>query len=141
MRLKLEIKLKVRELTEDHPFSEIQEIYSKCGWGEGEKINLAIKGSYCYAMAYANSKVVGFSRVISDGISYALFVDTMVLPELKRRGIGHKLIHELVEYCKNRNIFMIKLISSEEARPFYKNYGFKECSSDAPGMILMLNNN
>ncbi|MBF0315567.1 MAG: GNAT family N-acetyltransferase [Oligoflexia bacterium] len=101
-------------------------------------IKTAIDGSYVVALAYIDSTPIGFARIISDGVAYALLVDTMINPKFQRKGIGTKIVEQLIHYCKERKIFMMKLISSKEGKIFYQKIGFKSCSSDEPGMILNL---
>ncbi|MBF0299710.1 MAG: GNAT family N-acetyltransferase [Oligoflexia bacterium] len=132
---------KIFNQMDDKPFKDIFEIYRQCHWGEDDVIiRKAIIGSFATIVAYRSNKPVGLARVISDGVAYALLVDTMVVPELKRSGIGTLLVRDLINYCKNKNIFMLKLISSNEGKLFYEKLGFKQCSNEEPGMVLYLQN-
>lgn len=52
-----------------------------------------------------------------------------VLPEHKRKGIGSKLMHQLLENCKDKRInklFLEVRISNEAAISIYKKVGFEQ---------------
>ncbi len=120
------------------PVCDVQHIYERCNWGSGDIIIKAIKNSFCTAIAYHCGEPVGIARMISDGVSYGLLVDTMVIDEHQRQGIGKKIVNELLSFCRSEKIHMVKLISSKEGIPFYKELGFKECGQEGPGMVLQL---
>ena len=130
--------VKLYEQPSEIPMDKVEKIYRNCGWGEGEIISIAVKGSYCNVLAFDNDIPVGFSRIISDGAAYALLVDTMVSPNHKRKGIGALMVNKLIEYCRSKNIYIIKLVSSNEAIGFYESLNFKQCEEDTPGMTLKL---
>ena len=49
-------------------------------------------------------------------------------PSYQKRGLGKKLINQIMKECKNENIKRIFLevsIKNKQALSFYKNYGFK----------------
>lgn len=120
------------------PICDVERVYELCNWGSGDAILRAVKNSYCTAIAYSSGEPVGIARVISDGVAYSLLVDTMVTPEMKRQGIGKKLVEKLISHCRDEKIFMMKLISSEEGKDFYHSLGFAPCSESEPGMTLKL---
>ena len=52
-----------------------------------------------------------------------------VAPCMRSRGIGRRLLYELINYCKNRNvkeIFLEVRESNLRAINFYESYGFKK---------------
>ena len=71
-------------------------------------------------------------RVLSDGVSDAYIQDLVVLPEYRKKGIGKKLITDLIQYCKSKNISWIALISEPNQEEFYKKIGFKEMANYTP---------
>ncbi len=94
----------------------------------------AIQYSWYLISAYDNNKLVGFGRIISDGILHALIVDLIVLPAYRKKGIGSKILTLLVERCKAFHICDIQLFCAKGKVDFYKKHGFDERPADAPGM-------
>jgi len=74
----------------------------------------------------------------SDGILYALICDLIVRPSHQDRGIGSALLGQLIERCRRQKIRVIWLFSAKGKSAFYKNFGFIERPTDAPGMQMSI---
>jgi len=109
------------------------------GWqgilSKGEqKLNESISNSWYSISAIDQGKVVGFGRILSDGVLHALICDLIVLPLYQGKGIGSFILKELLRKCNEKDILMIQLFAAKDKIAFYKNYGFEERPTDAPGM-------
>ena len=91
--------------------------------GESDKIKAAFLKSYKVVTARDGDKVVGAGRMISDGECYAWIHDIAVLPEYRKRGVGRRIMENLME---DNETLLIGLTSSFEAVEFYKKLGFKK---------------
>jgi len=81
-------------------------------------------------------RLVGFGRVVSDGVLYGMIYDMIVEPTHQGRGIGSEILRRLVERCRAAGLRDIQLFSARGKAPFYGKRGFENRPDDAPGMRL-----
>ena len=118
------------------------QLFETTGWnqayraGENE-LYQAISSSWYVLSAYDNNDLVGFGRVVSDGILYALICDLIVKPSHQDQGIGSTLLNKLIARCRRQQVRVIWLFSAKGKSAFYKNFGFVERPADAPGMQML----
>jgi ribosomal protein S18 acetylase RimI-like enzyme len=116
-------------------------LFETTGWNEeygldADHLNTALQHSWTSASAYDGDDLVGFGRVISDGILHALIVDLIVRPEYQRQGLGSTLLRELVARCREAGLKDIQLFCARGQAGFYEKFGFQIRPEDAPGMQL-----
>jgi len=88
-----------------------------------------------YAVSvYKDDELVGFGRVLSDGIYHALIADLIVSTKYQNQGIGSRVLKMLLDKCLAHNIRDIQLFAAKEKYAFYEKYNFKKRPNDAPGM-------
>lgn len=99
-----------------------------------------LKNSLFSICAYLGDELVGIGRVVGDGGIYFQIVDLAVLPSHQGKSIGKAIMTELMKYVsKNaRSGSFISLFSNKDLAEYYKKFGFKLRSSDAPGMSQMI---
>ncbi len=115
------------------------ELYLTTGWNNQYKFTIeevanALKNSWYSVSVYDSQKLLGFGRVISDGIQHALIVDLIVRSEYQGKGLGYQILDRLVLKCKANKIRDIQLFSAKDRFRFYEKYGFERRPEDAPGM-------
>ncbi|GMH04997.1 hypothetical protein Nepgr_006837 [Nepenthes gracilis] len=71
-----------------------------------------------------SGRLVGFGRVVSDLGLTASIHDVMVIPHLRRMGIGRLIVQKIVRMLTNREIFDIVVLCSKNERLFFKACGF-----------------
>jgi N-acetylglutamate synthase-like GNAT family acetyltransferase len=114
-------------------------LFSTTGWNveyhfSKSELEEAIKNSWFSMSAYKSEKLIGFGRVIADGIHHALIVDLIVHPEYQSKGIGSRILERLVKKCRDNNIRDIQLFAAGEKYQFYEKQGFERRPENAPGM-------
>jgi len=119
--------------------NDFYKLFITTGWNNKYKLSIqelydALKSSWYLVSAYKSSRLVGFGRVIADGIVHALILDLIVLPEFQNQGIGDKILILLVEKCKENNIRDIQLFCAKGYTGFYEKRGFRKRPDNAPGM-------
>tara|TARA_Y200000002_G_scaffold378887_1_gene387120 strand:+ start:604 stop:1041 length:438 start_codon:yes stop_codon:yes gene_type:complete len=77
-----------------------------------------------------DEKLVGFgslhlSKKIRGGL-IGFIEDIVVLEEYRKRGIGNKIINELINKAKKRGCYKLVLECREQTKNFYKKIGFNE---------------
>lgn len=94
----------------------------------------ALENSWYMVSVYKEKNLVGFGRIICDGVIHALILDLIVHPDYQNKGIGGMVLEKLVEKCKQHQIRDIQLFSAKGYAGFYEKRGFKKRTDDAPGM-------
>lgn len=125
---------KIPDKTEFYP------LYTATGWNERlnlgpQQLEQAIHNSFCVISVYQKDQLIGFGRVVSDGVVYATINDVMVSPAWQGQGIGSSIIRKLVRVCEQADIHSIHLFAARGAENFYKNLGFVSRPYDSPGMV------
>lgn len=90
---------------------------------ESEKIKTAFERSYKVVTAWDGEMLIGACRMLSDGICYAAIFDVGVLPEYQKKGIGKRLMQELLNGEEDMPIHLTSTFGNED---FYKKLGFKK---------------
>ncbi|MGD8961220.1 MAG: GNAT family N-acetyltransferase [Desulfobacterales bacterium] len=116
-------------------------LFETTGWNKSyqaspEELHQAISDSWYVLSAYENHRLVGFGRIISDGVLYALICDLIVNPSCQGQGIGSTLLDKLIAHCRSRGIRIIWLFAAKGKSAFYKKFGFRKRPTDAPGMQM-----
>jgi ribosomal protein S18 acetylase RimI-like enzyme len=119
-------------------------LYETTGWNNNQRnfpeddLFNAIKNSWYTICAYHNNQLIGFGRIISDGIYQTFICDLIVQPQFQDQGIGKEILEKLINHCKVNKIKWIQLTCAQGKAPFYEKFGFKARQIDAPGMQLFI---
>jgi GNAT superfamily N-acetyltransferase len=119
------------------------DLYLTTGWNDAYKITPpefmeALLNSWYCLSAYDDNRLVGFGRMICDGILHALILDLIVHPDFQGKGLGGEILSRLVEKCRESRIRDIQLFSVKGKAGFYRKLGFRERPEGAPGMEVKL---
>lgn len=118
------------------------ELRNSIGWDSKaeELVNEAIKNSAVVKLIKYDNKAVGMERAIGDGLYY-LVVDVVVNKEYQGKGIGKKLIYEIVKEIEDRmkdgQKVSINLMSMQGKEEFYEKCGFKKVPFDYTGFGMI----
>lgn len=118
---------------------DFYDLFLSTGWNDEFKLNSdelerAISKSYFTVSAYNGEFLVGFGRIVSDGIIHAMIYEMIIHPDYQRRGIGTEILNRLIQKCKEDKIRDIQLFCARGKKEFYKKHGFVSRPEDAPGM-------
>ncbi|NQX62719.1 GNAT family N-acetyltransferase [Paenibacillus qinlingensis] len=118
-------------------------LFQTTGWNANGAWNAdilyeAIKNSWYIVTLYDNEKLVASGRLVSDGYIQCFICEMIVSPEYQNRGIGKRIMNELLDHCKNNGIRWVQLACAKGKKEFYEKFGFQSRASDAPGMNLFL---
>ncbi len=94
----------------------------------------AIQNSWYAISIYRSNDLVGFGRIIADGVHHALIVDLIIHPDYQGKGLGSSLLGKLVQKCKDNRIRDIQLFAARDKFEFYEKFGFEKRPLNAPGM-------
>ena len=120
------------------------ELFQTTGWNDGDDgycftkqdLEIAIKNSWYAISIFDEKKLIGFGRVISDGVHHALIVDLIIHPNFQGKNLGSQLLERLVKRCKANDIRDVQLFAAKDKFGFYEKFGFEKRPVNAPGMQL-----
>ena len=91
---------------------------------------------------YDNDKIIGYGRIIGDGICFLYIHDVMVIPKYQNKKVGSQIMNKLLEkinQIKIENPYVrVYLGTSKGKEKFYERFGFitREDANLGSGMIL-----
>jgi ribosomal protein S18 acetylase RimI-like enzyme len=130
------MKISLSNSIENVEWSRMKEIYHSVGWTNHneEKIKKVFQSSNVVAIAYDEDNIAGFGRALSDGVFNAAIYDVVVDEHYQNKGIGQKIIENLLAQLKD--ISCVHLVSTSGNEEFYKKAGFRKMKT---GMARYLN--
>jgi len=73
-------------------------------------------------LAYAEGRLVGTARALSDGVCNGYIVDVWTLSAYRRQGIASAMMRRLLDRMPGQHVYLF----SDDAADFYKKVGFVE---------------
>jgi len=128
-----------RFATAPPPEGQFWILFQTTGWNEEyllsrNELMKAVSQSWYCVCAYDQDALVGFGRIVSDGILHAMIYDLIVLPSYQKCGIGSRILDMLVRKCRDTGIRDIQLFCAQGKQRFYEKRGFVSRPDNAPGM-------
>ncbi len=122
---------------------EYNYLFDIVGWGSYpvEVSKKALSNNIYSVSIYDNDKIIGYGRLIGDGIIFLYIHDVMVKPEYQGKGIGktimQKLLSKVEELRKENPDLLLYLGASKGKEDFYRKCGFitREEANLGAGMI------
>ena len=123
---------------------EFNYLYDAVGWGSyDEKVSEKSLANTMYSVSvYDDDKIIGYGRIIGDGICFLYIHDVMVAPKYQNKKIGSQIMNKLLEkvnQIKIENPYVrVYLGASKGKEKFYERFGFitREDANLGSGMIL-----
>ena len=96
------------------------------GWGSrvnnAERFRAIVEGAHRTVVALDAQRVVGFARALCDGVSNGYISMVAVSAELRRQGIGRRLVEHLMEQDGDDITWVLR--AGRESRAFWERLGF-----------------
>lgn len=109
---------------------EIIALYDDAGWtsytDEPDLLIKAIKNSQKVWTLWEGEKLIGLARIIGDGATICYLQDLLILNSYQGRGLGSRLIKEILKENEEIRQFVLLTDDAEETKNFYKKVGLKE---------------
>lgn len=123
---------------------EFNLLYDLVGWGSYNDTitQKALDNTFYSISIYDDEKIIGYGRLIGDGICFMYIQDVMVIPEYQNKKIGtiimNKLIDKIKEIEKENPNIRTYLGASKGKEKFYNKFGFvRRIDADLGyGMVL-----
>ncbi len=87
-----------------------------------EQLKNSFENSYATCIAYADNRIVGTARVLSDGVCNAYVIDVWTLTAYRRQGIARAMMQILLDKLKGQHVYLF----TDDVTEFYKKLGFTE---------------
>lgn len=122
------------ELDDDRSRLDLDVVHgflTRAYWAEGrtlETVARLVAGAARVVGVYRDGQTVGFCRVESDEVTYALLLDVFVLPQHRGRGLGIELVREAVELGPHADLRWE--LRTRDARSLYERFGFGPPDAD-----------
>ncbi len=123
---------------------EFNYLYDSVGWGAyDESITRQILKRNIYSVSiYDDNKIIGYGRIIGDGLAFIYIQDVMVVPNYQSKKVGTKIMNELLKEVDkikkiNQNVRVYLGVSLNKEK-FYEKFGFvtRQEYGLGAGMIL-----
>ncbi len=103
----------------------LADLRESVGWNrmENEHRNPLLT-SYYHIAAYEKEALIGYIDCVSNGVTDAYIQDLMVHPDYQGRGIGTDLMKKMIDYLRQKRIYMISVVFDESLKAFYEKFGF-----------------
>ncbi|MBD0387407.1 MAG: GNAT family N-acetyltransferase [Nostoc sp. C3-bin3] len=101
-----------------------------------EQLKASFSNSYTTCIAYAGDRIIGTTRVLSDGICNAYIVDVWTFTPYRHQGIASTMMRLLLEELLGQHVCLF----TDNALNFYKKLGFFEtetCMEQVVGKWLV----
>ncbi|WP_242057691.1 MULTISPECIES: GNAT family N-acetyltransferase [Nostoc] len=87
-----------------------------------EQLRASFTNSYATCIAYAGDRIIGTTRVLSDGICNAYIVDVWTFTPYRHQGIASTMMRILLGKLQGQHVCLV----TDDSIQFYKKLGFTE---------------
>lgn len=124
--------------------SEFNLLYDLVGWGHYSNniSKRALENTYYSVSIYDDERIIGYGRIIGDGICFMYIHDVMVDPKYQNQKVGtmimNKLLNQINKVKKENPDMRTYLGASKGKEGFYERFGFikRMDAGLGAGMIL-----
>ena len=81
----------------------------------------SFENSYAAVIAYANDRIIGTARVLSDGVCNAYIVDVWTLTKYRRHGVASTMMKMLLAKLEGQHVYLF----TDDAVELYEKLGFE----------------
>ena len=119
------INILVYKFNEKVSVKALADLRESVGWNRMDReYQNPLMTSYYHIAVYEKEKLIGYIDSVSNGVTDAYIQDLMVCPDYQGSGIGTALMDKMIEYLKEKRIYMISVVYEERLKPFYERFGF-----------------
>ncbi len=111
---------------------DVKRLYEDAGWtaytSDMASLMDALSQSLLVVTAWDKGVLVGLSRSVGDGLTIVYIQDILVLGSHQRKGIGSRMMQEIMEVYQKVRQKVLLTDDSTETRGFYQALGFMPCN-------------
>lgn len=105
----------------------IQSFLCNSYWGKGRSkkdVQLSINNSLNFGV-YQNGKQIGFARIVTDYLVFAMLLDVFILPEYRAKGYSKQLMKTILEFPELEKV-KTWMLKTKDAHGLYQQFEFAE---------------
>ncbi len=114
-----------KETLENVDWAEMKETLRRDNFDNGrtpEQLRRSFENSAVTCIAYAEGRIIGTVRALSDGVCNAYIVDVWTLNAHRHQGIASKMMQIVLDKLPGQHVYLF----TDDAVEFYYKLGFKE---------------
>jgi GNAT superfamily N-acetyltransferase len=125
------LEVELRHKVEAERLPQLMELFT-VGWWAAERVAddvtaMLAASDLVFALVHRpDDRLVGFARVLTDGVYLALVLDVLVAPDARGSGVGAMLMDAVVRHPRLAAVHSVELVCQPELFPFYRRWGFTE---------------
>ena len=102
----------------------LADVFERAPLGKRDPATLALsfKNSQVRCFVYADNKIIGAGRALSDGALWTVVFDVVLLPDYQGLGLGRALMDSLIA---QGGAFNVMLYAAPGKQPFYAKQDFR----------------
>ena len=118
------------------------QIREDAGWGSisNETADLSLEGSLFGVCLFDGETLIGFSRLVGDGVLYFYIADVIVSPSHGGKGYGSLLMEVMMDYVQShvQTGATIAVLSAPGQEKFYERFNLTPCPNRLFGQGLSM---
>lgn len=117
----------ITEKLNEKQTEQLMNLYEQCWWAENRNIQDVkhmLANSLVIGVLTPGNDLIGFARILTDGVYKALILDVVVDEKYRGKGIGAVLFNAIVSNPKAMQVKHLELYCKDEMIPFYEKWGF-----------------
>ena len=106
----------------------LHDMLSRSYWARDrsrEEVEKSVASSLCFNLLM-DEKQIGFARILTDNMAYAIILDMIIRGEFRGQGLGKWLVKCICEHPKVTPLRQV--LWTGDADDFYRQTGFEEMS-------------
>jgi GNAT superfamily N-acetyltransferase len=124
-------EIEVREAVEPDRLPQLMDLFASAWWTAGRTVGdvtqMLAASDPVFALNYRPAdRLVGFARVVTDGVYLAVVLDVIVAPGFRGSGLGAMLLEAIVGHPRLAAVRSVELVCQPDLMPFYRRWGFTE---------------
>ncbi|WP_165025965.1 GNAT family N-acetyltransferase [Dysgonomonas sp. ZJ279] len=129
------MNLRYQDNCQNIPWQRVPILLNKVGMSftDADKHRISFESSYSVIFVFDENELIGFGRILSDGVRQSAVYDIAVDPSYQGKKIGLEIVEKLIATTPDCNFI---LYASPGKEGFYKKLNFKKMKT---GMALFSN--
>lgn len=87
-----------------------------------EQYKRSFENTHAVCIAYANGRIIGTARALSDGVCNAYIVDVWTYTPYRKQGIARTMLQKLIGRLPGQHVYLF----TDDIPEFYRHIGFKD---------------
>ena len=107
----------------------LHDMLSRSYWAKDrtrDEVEKSVANSMCFSLL-KNDELIGFARVLTDSMAYAIILDMIIRNNFRDQGLGQWIMQCICDHPEIRPLR--QLLWTGDADDFYRKSGFEEMSN------------